>query len=179
MQIPNFGTEIDDQATRAQQAAPTWMPLELIAYKGLTDNQSDVTPRLIGWRKEQDASGLVPGGFLVSLAWEEVPGTHLGDQLGSDAFWNLDEDERNRVRDAFKVTLHKIERMGYKPLFASTRNLVWDPTSNTLFVVGFREWGYVDPTPWMELKFALFGLVKMPSISNLSEWDGDTSGWVF
>lgn len=105
MQIPNFGTEIDDQATRAQQAAPTWMPLELIAYKGLTDNQSDVTPRLIGWRKEQDASGLVPGGFLVSLAWEEVPGTHLGDQLGSDAFWNLDEDERNRVRDAFKVTL--------------------------------------------------------------------------
>lgn len=29
----------------------------------------------------------------------------LGDQLGSDAFWNLDEDERKRVRDAFKVTI--------------------------------------------------------------------------
>ncbi|KAJ5407358.1 hypothetical protein N7465_008642 [Penicillium sp. CMV-2018d] len=85
----------------------------------------------------------------------------------------------NRVRDAFKVTLLKIERMGYKPLFASTRNLVWDPTSNTLFMVGFREWGYVEPTPWVKWKFALFGLVKIPPTCNLSEWDGGTSGWVF
>lgn len=69
MQIPYFGTEIDDKVTRARQAAPKWMPPELIAYKGLMDKKSDVTPRLLGWRREQqDESGLVPGGFLVSLA---------------------------------------------------------------------------------------------------------------
>ncbi|CAI7671793.1 unnamed protein product [Penicillium discolor] len=114
MQIPYFGTEIDDQE--------------------LMDKKSDITPRLLGWRREQqDEWGLVPSGFLVSLAWEKVPGMQLGDQFGSDAFWNLDEDERNRVRDAFKVTIPKIERIGYKPLFATPRNLVWDPTSNTLY----------------------------------------------
>lgn len=106
MQIPYFGTEIDDQDTRARQAAPKWMPPELIAYKELMDKKSDITPRLLGWRREQqDESGLVPGGFLVSLAWEKVPGMQLGDQFGSDGFWNLDEDERNSVRDAFKVTI--------------------------------------------------------------------------
>lgn len=105
-QIPHFETEIDDPDIRTQQAKPNWIPEELIAYKELTDKNSDVTPRLLGWsREQQDGSGLVPGGFLVSLAWEEVPGTQLGDQLGSEAFWKLDQDERKRVRDAFKVTI--------------------------------------------------------------------------
>ncbi|OQE10104.1 hypothetical protein PENFLA_c093G07795 [Penicillium flavigenum] len=98
-QIPHLETEIDDPDIRARQAKPKWIPQELIAYKELTDKNSGVTPRLLGWsREQQDGSGLVPGGFLVSLAWEEVPGTQLGDQLGSEAFWKLGQDERKRVR---------------------------------------------------------------------------------
>ncbi|KAJ5853688.1 hypothetical protein EN45_080090 [Penicillium chrysogenum] len=179
-QIPHFETEIDDPDIRAQQAKPNWIPEELIAYKELTDKNSDVTPRLLGWsREQQDGSGLVPGGFLVSLAWEEVPGTQLGDQLGSEAFWKLDQDERKRVRDAFKVTISKIKRLGYQPLFAGGRNLVWDSTSNTLFMVGFREWASAKPKPWSEQQFSWFGLVKIPEKFNWSTWDGDTSSWEF
>lgn len=31
------------------------------------------------------------------------------------------------------ITLSKIKRLGYRPLFAGGRNLVWDSTSNTLY----------------------------------------------
>lgn len=70
-QIPHFGTETDSQAIRARQATPP----ELTAYREMADKDSNVTPRLLGWRREQqDRSGLIHSGFLVSLAWEEVAG---------------------------------------------------------------------------------------------------------
>ncbi|CAG8268526.1 unnamed protein product [Penicillium salamii] len=67
-QIPHLSTEFDDHATRAKQAK-AWTPPELLAYKTLTEKQSKVTPRLLGYRKEeQESSALVPSGFLVSFA---------------------------------------------------------------------------------------------------------------
>ncbi|CDM38273.1 unnamed protein product [Penicillium roqueforti FM164] len=66
-QLPHLGTEFDDYTTRARQAR-AWTPPELVAYKTLTDKQSEVTPRLLGYREEeQESSALVPAGFLVSL----------------------------------------------------------------------------------------------------------------
>lgn len=78
---PHLGTEFDDYTTRAKQAR-AWTPPELVAYKTLTDKQSKVTPRLLGYREEeQESSALVPG-VLVSFAWEQVPGVQLGDTSG-------------------------------------------------------------------------------------------------
>lgn len=72
----------------------------------MTDKDSNVTPRLLGWRREQqDRSGLIPGGFLVSLVWEEVAGIQLGNQFGSGAFWQLNQDQHQKVRETLQVTL--------------------------------------------------------------------------
>ncbi|OQE88585.1 hypothetical protein PENNAL_c0016G09623 [Penicillium nalgiovense] len=179
-QIPHFETEIDDPDIRARQAKPKWIPQELTAYKELTEKNSDVTPRLLGWsREQQDGSGLVPGGFLVSLAWEEVPGTQLGDQLGSGAFWQHQVKTSVTGSATPSVTISKLRCLGYEPLFARGRNLVWDSTSNTLFMVGFREWSSAKPMPWSEVVFSWFGLVKIPGNFTWSTWDGDTSSWEF
>ena len=101
-QLPHLGTEFDDYATRARQAR-VWTPPELVAYKTLTDKQSKVTPRLLGYREEeQESSALVPAGFLVSFAWEQVPGVQLGDSLGAKVFWDMSSDQRHIIREAFK-----------------------------------------------------------------------------
>lgn len=101
-QIPHLGTEFYDHATRAKQAR-AWTPPELVAYKTLTDRQSSVTPRLLGYREEeQESSALIPSGFLVSFAWEQVPGVQLGDNLGGKVFWEMSDDQRHIIREAFK-----------------------------------------------------------------------------
>ncbi|KAJ5492654.1 hypothetical protein N7539_001400 [Penicillium diatomitis] len=99
-QVPHGKTEMHDTATRSQQAT-TFEPLELIAYRDLTERGSSETPGLLGYKTgKQDRSGLVPGGFMIWLVWEIVPGLRLGDGNGADAFWALESDERERVRMA-------------------------------------------------------------------------------
>ncbi|KAJ5968591.1 hypothetical protein N7501_004839 [Penicillium viridicatum] len=155
-QIPHLGTEFDDYTTLAKQAR-VWTPPELVAYKTLTDRQSSVTPRLLGYREEEkESSALIPSGFLVSFAWEQVPGVQLGDNLGGKDFWDMSDDQRHIIREAFKnKTIRETKAIGFSPLFSGPRHLVWDSTSGNLaniFMVGFRRWVEVKPTPWSEAK---------------------------
>ncbi|KAJ5874455.1 uncharacterized protein N7529_002885 [Penicillium soppii] len=86
-QFPRFNTEVEDSSIRASQVT-RWVPPELAAYKTLTNTKA--TPRLSGWSVEkQKSSRLIRGGFIVSLAWEEVPGIQLGDCFSGDVFWSL------------------------------------------------------------------------------------------
>ncbi|KAJ5479931.1 hypothetical protein N7530_005440 [Penicillium desertorum] len=71
-QIPHLNTEFDDYATRAKQAR-AWTPPELAV---------ECHPRLLGYREESKRAPLLyPPGFLVSFAWEQVPGVQLGANL--------------------------------------------------------------------------------------------------
>ncbi|CAI7630560.1 unnamed protein product [Penicillium glandicola] len=122
-----------------------WTPPELVAYKTLTDKQSKVTPQLLGYREEKQASSaLMPGGFLVSFVWEQVPGVQLGNSLGAKVFWGMSDDQRHIIREAFKKTIR--------------------------FMVGFRQWIEVKPTPWSEAKSYWFDLAKPPQNVDWSEW---------
>ncbi|KAJ5448467.1 hypothetical protein N7445_003288 [Penicillium cf. griseofulvum] len=170
-QIPHLGTEFDDYTTRAKQAR-AWTPPELVAYKTLTDKKEE----------EQESSALVPSGFLVSFAWEQVPGVQLGDSLGGKVFWDMNDNQRHIIREAFKnKTISETEAIGISPLFPSPKHLVWDSTSGNLFMVGFRRWVEVKSTPWSEAKFYWFDLAKPPQKINWPEWINtpDTSNWEF
>lgn len=104
LQVPYRGTEMDDTDTRAKQAT-TLTPQELIAYQELTE-KSMSTPKLLGYRTTtQDSSGVVPGGFVVWLVWEMVPGLRLGSKDGSDVFWDLAYAEREEIRVSFVKAL--------------------------------------------------------------------------
>lgn len=100
LQVPYRGTEIEDPDTRATQATKI-IPQELIAYEELT-RKSSITPKLLGHKTTiQDKSGPVPGGFVVWLVWEMLPGLRLGSRHGPDAFWALDDTEREEIRISF------------------------------------------------------------------------------
>lgn len=103
LQVPFRGTEMDNARTRANQAMKR-TPQELIAYQDLTQKSSN-TPKLLGHKTTvQGKSGLVPGGFAVWLVWEMVPGLHLGNKNGPDAFWTLGDSEREEIRVSFVKT---------------------------------------------------------------------------
>ncbi|KAJ5445224.1 hypothetical protein N7491_001306 [Penicillium cf. griseofulvum] len=63
-------------AIAVSEAQPTtYNPPELIAYRDLTEKGSSDIPKLLGYKTDkQDRSGLVPGGFIIWLVWEIVPG---------------------------------------------------------------------------------------------------------
>ncbi|CAG8948402.1 unnamed protein product [Penicillium salamii] len=112
LQVPYTNTELEDSATRAQQATAC-DPAELDAYKTLSRNQwtSKFTPKLLAYMVAQQKDlGLVPGGFIVCIVWQVVPGLWLGDSFGSAPFWDSVQDiaERNRIRAQFQDTYQSV-----------------------------------------------------------------------
>ncbi|CAG8268481.1 unnamed protein product [Penicillium salamii] len=92
----------------------------------------------------------------------------------------MSKGERHIIREAFKnKTILNTEAIGIRPLFAGAVHLVWDSASSNLFMVGFRRWADVKPTPWSEAKSYWFGLTKPPKKLNWAAWNNDTSDWKF
>ncbi|KAK5791716.1 hypothetical protein VI817_007025 [Penicillium citrinum] len=88
MQIPHIHTETEDSASRAAQANLMFRPAELDAYSDLSRDPtvSKFTPKLLGKKLSvQSSSGFVPGGFIVLVVWEKVPGLILRDRMGNTA----------------------------------------------------------------------------------------------
>ncbi|CAI7581257.1 unnamed protein product [Penicillium discolor] len=134
IQLPHRKTEMDDADTRGRQAV-AFTPPELTAYRDLTQKHSSNTPKLIGYKTgTQDRSGLVPGGFIIWLVWEIVPGLRLGDD-GAGPFWALESEEREQVRTAFVNALPKLMENGWFPTVSSARSLVWHRETETLYVI--------------------------------------------
>ena len=108
VQVPYIGTEFDDPDSRALQADPTFQPDELDAYRKLSEHPvvSTFTPKLLGSKNSvQKPSGFVPGGFLILVVWERVPGLPLGDGTGkATGFWDLHLRERRKIRETFEKT---------------------------------------------------------------------------
>ncbi|GKZ34461.1 hypothetical protein AbraIFM66950_004736 [Aspergillus brasiliensis] len=175
-QIPIEGTEAEPPTIRGKQAE-SFCPIELEYLRTLTRKRSTITPRLLDSKEEkQDETGFVPGGFVIWVVWEVVPGLQLGDDLGCAPFWGLSRDERDAVREAFKEGLCKLERWGHLPYPAYGKNLVWDSTTGTLYFVGFMITCKGDPRAvWSPARWAGWGLAKAPQTSQ--NWDVVTKGW--
>ncbi|KAJ5554740.1 hypothetical protein N7535_007186 [Penicillium sp. DV-2018c] len=183
VQVPYFGTEFDDAQTRAAQADSAFQPAELEAYRILSDDPvvSKFTPKFLGSKVSvQEPSGFVPGGFLILVVWEKVPGIPLGDKSGkATGYWDQPTRERKKIREAFKKTFNEISStVGIWPKPSSPSNLVWNFVTETLF------WGFRKPTrkkglPWRETWLPAFDLVKTPPGCQWEgrDWDGDTTGW--
>jgi hypothetical protein len=66
----------------------------------LTEAGCTSTPRLLGCQRLTQTDKMwLPGGYLVCILVELVPGTSL------DSFWDLPRDERDHARKAFRVAL--------------------------------------------------------------------------
>lgn len=101
VQVPHTGYEGADKATRAREAIE-FTPPELKAYKSLTDKGSQNTPPLLAYELgTQGSSDIVPNGHITWIVWKKVPGKRLGDFRSAFVYWNMDRDERDRIREAF------------------------------------------------------------------------------
>jgi len=97
-QIPVAGTEFAKLSVRRSQASER-RHIELDALKAFTENRCTATPKLFGYQLDtQDADDLVPGGYIIYLVWEKVPGNSLDSQY----FWGLPYNQREVIRDNFK-----------------------------------------------------------------------------
>jgi hypothetical protein len=81
--------------------------MEITALKRLTRTNCPYTPRLLSiLRKEQDSTMWVPGGYLIFILMEKVPGEPITSffKPGVDRP-ALTRSERDEVRKGFKEAL--------------------------------------------------------------------------
>ena len=102
--IPDKDNETQDPEIRAKAA---WTDLsahtegEINALTRLTRGKCPYTPKLLSILSEkQDHKMWIPGGFIVFILMEKVPGVPL------DNFWSdMTRSQRDEVRNAFRKTL--------------------------------------------------------------------------
>ncbi|PYH91863.1 hypothetical protein BO71DRAFT_411454 [Aspergillus ellipticus CBS 707.79] len=179
-QIPIEGTEAEPAAIRAQQASSCY-PRELKALHTLTQKRSVITPRLLDSKNDrQESTGLVPGGFVLWVVWELLPGIRLGNHLGGSKFWDMERTQRDTIREAFKEGIMKLYLWGYYPHFGRCRSLVWNAQTSNLYFVGFFMANSVSrPETWSPAIWAEWGLARPPKSCHFwwPTWDGSTEGW--
>jgi hypothetical protein len=80
----------------------TTVPYEVAAIKAFWEQNSSITPPLLGYKEQVQESGMpVPGGFKTYFVWGEVPGVRLGDDRGPTTFWTLPDAEKKLIHDTF------------------------------------------------------------------------------
>ncbi|OJZ81913.1 hypothetical protein ASPFODRAFT_37062 [Aspergillus luchuensis CBS 106.47] len=178
-QIMNGGTEAESARMRARQANTSWCPVELKVYRSLPKKRPLIVPRLLEERvAKQDESGCVPGGFLIYVVWEIVPGIQLGDSSGSNVFWALDRPERDAIREKFKGGRMHLYDWGYYPHPGCGQNLVWHAQTSTLYFVGwFLAYKNDEKKPWTPRFWYFWDLTGPATKSDRSMTPDDTWTW--
>ncbi|GAM35586.1 hypothetical protein TCE0_017f04034 [Talaromyces pinophilus] len=71
------------------------------AMLALTKGGCESVPQLLNWKREKqdNNSGPVPGGYLVYLVLQNLPGV----RLSCEDYWNFSGTQREEIREAFKV----------------------------------------------------------------------------
>ncbi|GKZ30333.1 hypothetical protein AbraIFM66950_008755 [Aspergillus brasiliensis] len=164
-QLMNGGTEAEPAHVRARQANSSWCPVELKVYRSLPNKHPRIVPRLLEEKVvKQDESGWVPGGFLIYVVWEIVPGVQLGDTSGSKVQKTLDRSERDAIREKFKVCRMKFYQWGFDPHPGSGWNLVWHAQTSTLYFVGwFLAYQVIEKKEWTPKFWQWWELTRPPT----------------
>ncbi|KAL1962842.1 hypothetical protein VTN77DRAFT_9117 [Rasamsonia byssochlamydoides] len=136
--IPIQGTINKSSAERAKQAITTvgqHAEMEITALGQLTKAGCSCTPTLFAWKQEKQESHMwIPGGFLVYILMEKLPGIRL------DNVWSLDREERDEVRKSFKEAWEECRACGVINMDRSCRNLLWDRAAKKCYILDFEQW---------------------------------------
>ncbi|KAI7972651.1 hypothetical protein EIK77_009114, partial [Talaromyces pinophilus] len=99
--IPYPFTESLSHEDKAKEALPEAEISEEKAMLALTKGGCESVPQLLNWTREKqdNNSGPVPGGYLVYLVLQNLPGV----RLSCEDYWNFSGTQREEIREAFKV----------------------------------------------------------------------------
>lgn len=100
-QIPVTGTECDE--ILAEQVVPPPVCAELESFKILKG--CSAAPRCLDHAENtQEDYDLVPGDYIQSIVWGEVPGEPLMEEF----FWDQDRDTRDGIREQFQAVYKEV-----------------------------------------------------------------------
>lgn len=142
MQVPDPSTEFEPREVRRRQAA-LCPHREVDALKCFHQKHFTMTPALLGTKEEpQGDDDVVPGGFIVYMVFQHVPGIRLADDQGAPVrgcsihtfFREFDREERGKVRDEFDKNYPRLAELDLTLYSIWADHLVWDPVSSKLYV---------------------------------------------
>ncbi|KKZ67667.1 hypothetical protein EMCG_06727 [[Emmonsia] crescens] len=117
---------------------PRYASREYKTITSLTKNGCTCTPKLMNYLIErQSEEDAVPGGFVVYMLMEKLPGRNLRN------FDKLSIDERDQVRIAFVKSLHELHDKRFCHDDGHPGNLLWDQKSKRVYIVDLEA---VRPT---------------------------------
>ncbi|KAJ6186565.1 hypothetical protein N7519_007866 [Penicillium mononematosum] len=145
--IPHPSTEFEPREVRRRQAA-LCPHHEVNALKCFHQEHATMTPALLGIREElQGDDDVVPGGYIVYMVFQHVPGFRLADDQGAPVpghplhtfFRKFKPAERAKIRDEFDKNYPKLAELNWSLHEPWADHLVWDPDSSKLWFVDFRK----------------------------------------
>lgn len=139
LRIPHLETEYESPDIRRQQATLCHSG-ELEAYKKFHAQNAEMTPSLLAIKEEaQKNDGFVPGGFVVLVVYEKVPGIRLAEDdtcypgLPLHTFFTkFNRAERDKIREKFNEVYPAFAEMDHYPFTTWAHHLVWDSSSARL-----------------------------------------------
>lgn len=135
MQVPWAGTEFAEYEERSKQAASTWEHDEVTALKDFHNFGSKFTPELFAIDENiQGPQGHVPGGPVVHIVFEWVPGVRLAeDNLVPEYrnephpfFRDFSRTQRDEIRKCFDEGHSSLQAMGWDIGPSGGKSLVWN-----------------------------------------------------
>ncbi|KAI9682484.1 MAG: hypothetical protein M1829_000276 [Trizodia sp. TS-e1964] len=97
---------------------------EIEALDRLTAAGCSCSPKLLAWIQEkQDASLPLPGGYVIYILMEKLPGESPHDLFmpGRSTL-----EERDQIRASFRPGFEELRKHGILPMDAGARNILWD-----------------------------------------------------
>jgi hypothetical protein len=140
MQVPHPGTEYEDIEDRRLQAS-LCPHTEVQALMDFHNANATMTPALLGIKEEfQGSDGCVPGGYIVFIVFEKVPGIRLADDQSAPYpgfplhtfFRRFERKERNAIREQFDKADRELARIDWLLDEPWADHLVWDSKTSKL-----------------------------------------------
>ncbi|KKZ60974.1 hypothetical protein EMCG_04397 [[Emmonsia] crescens] len=112
-----------------------WTAAEVSNLRHFNQKGCKVTPKLLAVKRslqEWDCMP-VPGGYLVFMVMERVPGVPLVD------FWDYDFEKREKIRAAFQEGLKELFSHHGRPMDNHLGNIIYDEENNKCWFVDYED----------------------------------------
>ncbi|KAI9924868.1 hypothetical protein MW887_006725 [Aspergillus wentii] len=155
LQVPHAGSSFMTPEERADQAVDRIARLARMEIDALMHSSI----------LKQDQTGLIPGGFLVFLLIERLPGVRL-----DTCFWDYDRSERDAIRSAFRTAWEESVRAGIINESVGLEHPLWDRGHQKVYFTAFQSWCLAEPIDvWWDIFWIMWGLAEKPRGYRLSE----------
>ncbi|KAK2761126.1 hypothetical protein FQN54_001646 [Arachnomyces sp. PD_36] len=125
----------------------------------LADAGCSSAPKLLAHDMFTQADDMCdPEGYIVCIMMEALP----GETLEFNQYWALGREERDKIREAFRLAITDVGNCGVEHWDPRIRNILWDEEKGKCYIVDFENGEPIDPTEfeWDEFYWQRWELSK-------------------